>query len=138
MGFMDKVMFWKKDDFDFDNIENDSPNSNPTSNLDSNPFGQNNDPAGPVTDSFTANPSTLSSQAPNYNPEAHSPDAFAQKNSSMSSGVSSRELELISSKLDTIKALLASLDQRVGIIEQIARAEQEKDRQNQQPKNHLW
>jgi len=43
-----------------------------------------------------------------------------------------RELELINSKLDTIKALLRSLDQRVANLEQVAGVEQKKE------EHRLW
>lgn len=141
MGFMDKVMFWKKDDFDFDNMSNDPmSDSSQMSDPSQDPFNNHqsipNDPT--QTQDFAPNP-----PAPGYNPSSHSPspDSFSQANPSMNSGsVSQREIELLNSKLDTIKALLASLDQRVGVIEQIARAEQVRMQQEQQGKqgNHLW
>ncbi|MBR9683388.1 hypothetical protein GOV03_02510 [Candidatus Woesearchaeota archaeon] len=40
--------------------------------------------------------------------------------------ISSRDLELINSKLDTIKAILGSVDQRIANLEKIAGVEQKK------------
>ena len=136
MGLMDKVMFWKKDDdFDFNSVSADPMNTG-TSASSSDPFAT---PAGQTAGPYGANSSGSPIEAPGYNPSSHVPDAFAQARvNSSTSAPSARDLELISSKLDTIKALLASLDQRVGIIEQIARTEQAKNQQAQQPKNHLW
>ncbi|MAG60265.1 hypothetical protein CL619_00615 [archaeon] len=135
MGFMDKLMFWKKDDFDFDSISNDPMKPTGSTSTSPDPFASSTNPTTP--DPFASQNPTSPTGAPNYNPSAHAPEAFAQAKSS-AAGPSSREVELMNSKLDTIKALLASLDQRVGVIEQIARAEQAKHQKEQQPKNHLW
>lgn len=127
-------MFWKKDDdFDFNSISADPMNTGASTISD--PFAAS---AGQAADPYGANPSGSPIEAPGYDPNSHIPDSFAQAKSNQNSMSSSRELELISSKLDTIKALLASLDQRVGVIEQIARSEQAQNQQAQQPKNHLW
>ena len=130
-------MFWKKNDFDFDSISDDPMKNAMSQSPPSDPLGS---PSNPTTDPFADHASASQDPlaAPSYDPSSHKPSAFGQAKAAQNANVSKRDLELLNSKLDTIKALLASLDQRVGTIEQIARAEQAKQRQEQQPKNHLW
>ena len=133
MSITDKLMFWKKkSEFDLDSISDDPMNFNPSTD----PMGS---PNNPTTDPFaTENPLDQSAApAPGYNPSEHKPQAFGQAKTSQPT-ITRRDLELLSSKLDTIKALLASLDQRLGVVEQIARAEQLRMQKEQPPKNHLW
>ncbi|MBU0460411.1 MAG: hypothetical protein KKH52_04185 [Nanoarchaeota archaeon] len=112
MGIFSKLAFWKKDDdLDFDKLadkelnrgmgEEGMPIQDDLGLDEQSPFGDKATEFGKGTDPFSTpkTPGPFSQQAP----------------SSQTS--SDRELELISSKLDTIKALLASLDQRVANIE---------------------
>ncbi len=133
MGMLDKLMFWKKDDdFDFKSLSNDPLGSTPLHEnigLENDPFGQDS------LATKTQNTPPTQPQAPPPMDDLK-PEAFGQ--AKQASGT--RDLELISSKLDTIKALLQSLDSRVTNIERIAKQEEVQQRQEQQNKqNHkLW
>ncbi len=122
---LDKLKFWKKHDtFDFDELTSSSanlPGSVPKDDLGLGPS---------VMDS----PSSSFGQKPRAQAARPSPPSFGQERAEPGSGVNKTEIELLSSKLDTIKALLQSLDQRVARIEQIAGAEQQKQKET----SHLW
>tara|TARA_Y100000310_G_C20238641_1_gene603556 strand:+ start:101 stop:523 length:423 start_codon:yes stop_codon:yes gene_type:complete len=130
MGIMDKVKFWKKnDEFDFDKIAGKEMNSGvpglhedlglgqdqlgldnkPLEMNETSPFADLDQKTNPRADPLTPAP-------PNENPTPEKP----KLNLSSTPGSGKRDLELINSKLDTIKALLASLDQRVANLEKAA------------------
>jgi hypothetical protein len=146
MSIKDKLMFWKKDDpFDFDNFSpNQSANPDPLgTNASQTPLQENLGlPSDNVQDTFAPSsqggPQNYPGEAPAYNMDAQKPSAFANAATAKNDSQTQREMELLNSKLDTIKALLASLDQRMGVIEQIARAEQAKQQKENRPGNHLW
>jgi hypothetical protein len=129
MGILDKVKFWKKDDDfemdDFDKMATDSASS------------------GVPKDDLGLGPSVLDKPAPATTqqdplaPAALSPEPPKTTNSD-SPDIMNRELELISSKLDTIKFLLQSLDQRVAHIEKIAGVEEEEQKKRQKQQHNLW
>tara|TARA_Y100000310_G_C20145421_1_gene562206 strand:+ start:169 stop:555 length:387 start_codon:yes stop_codon:yes gene_type:complete len=128
-------MFWKKDDdFDFKSISNDPLGSTPMhedmGGIKKDPFSQ--DPLASKPPSQT----NFSQPAPPPPEDSLKPDAFNKARQESSS----RDLELISSKLDTIKALLQSLDSRVSDIERIAKQEEQiQNKQQQQQQGHkLW
>jgi hypothetical protein len=129
MGLKDKLMFWKKsDDFNFDMPTDPlaTSQSNPAP-----PLQDNLNLPSDVNDPFAT---PKSQQSPIVAPPA--PSSFSAKRDNQVA--THREAELINSKLDTIKALLQSLDQRVGSIEQIAKADQAKQQQKTDQNNHLW
>ncbi|MDO9580303.1 MAG: hypothetical protein Q7J06_07015 [Bacteroidales bacterium] len=102
MSFFGKLKFWKReDDFNFDNIASKEMGSLPHDEL--NP----NQPPMEEKSMF---------QDPAVQDFHQDAQLTHQYKETPSSG--NRELELINSKLDTIKALLNSLDQRVGHLEQ--------------------
>ncbi len=143
---MDKIMFWKKDDdFDFDKLTDtnfdeskplqdetdlDKNNADPFGSQDnqttptsSSPFNQSQDPSSQQS-SFKQNSQLFNNQTSQQNNQQHNPDFNYQ--------LPNRELELISSKLDTIKAILMSLDQRTSNLERIAGVGKKNDG------NNLW
>ena len=121
MGVLNKLMFWKKnDDFEFDKeFDNGLGGAGlPTAEdlgLDQKPLMNEKSPFDTPLQ-------------PNADPRYAPPPPPSTGNSS----VGNRDLELIGSKLDTIKALLASLDQRVANLE---KATQQPQKKQQQP---LW
>lgn len=138
MGVLDKVMFWKKnDDFDFDKLTDtkfddskplqDGLSSDQSS---SDPFGTQNNQTDPISSlSQQQTPPTQQSSFQqnnqfqnNQQPQQHNPDFNYQ--------LPNRELELISSKLDTIKAILMSLDQRTSNLEKVAGVDKKKEEHN--------
>tara|TARA_Y100000310_G_C20302833_1_gene632626 strand:+ start:164 stop:559 length:396 start_codon:yes stop_codon:yes gene_type:complete len=131
MSVLDKLKFWKKHDaFDFDELTSQSantPGAVPKDDLGLGPSALD------TPTSFDSDPfKTKSTQTRHDAPSSFSEN---QSHNQSPSGISKTEVELLSSKLDTIKAILQSLDQRIAHIEQIAKSEQ-----NQKPKdtNHLW
>ncbi|MFH1398901.1 MAG: hypothetical protein ABIG95_02210 [Candidatus Woesearchaeota archaeon] len=100
-----KLMFWKKDDL---GLDLDTPIGAPTSN----------DPMLKIND-----PNQGSQQVFGAQPEYGFPKTEAGRGDS-SFGMS-RDFELLSSKLDAIKAMTESINQRLANIERIAYAEQQ-------------
>ena len=123
MGFLDKIKFWKKeDDFgDFDNkIDQHMEKSDDLFKGDD--LGLDQKPPGlgeksPFDQPTETHPDLLAGTPPEQ------PAAFqAQQQMQAPSGTDTgkRDLELLSSKLDTIKAILNSMDQRIANIERSA------------------
>jgi len=112
MGILNKLMFWKHDDdLDFDKIANESLKTG----IKDDPLGLNQDfeERSPFPEQQDLKPSLQGSP---YKQTAYrSQPAFSQPVENME-----KELELISSKLDTIKAMLSSLDQRTANLERAA------------------
>ena len=122
MGFFRKLAFWKKDDLDFgmddpfktslganDPLGKDigatQPGSDPLGSMKQDPIGGMNAP------SFGAPPS--------------SPTGYSSFSQPVPQQGASPEIEVISAKLDAIKATMDSINQRLTNIERIANAEQE-------------
>jgi hypothetical protein len=100
MSFLKKLMFWKKDDFDDpmpDSMSGSDPFDSPEP---TNPFGQQGPT--PPQDPFGSTPNT----AP-----------FTQSQPNTLTHSSQPELELISSKLDTLKVMMSSIEQRMAALE---------------------
>ena len=118
MGILNKLAFWKKhDDLNFDDLAAKELGTTPQNDL-----------------GLQENPATLGlnekspfqEQAAETQPlPTHLQESpFPQKQPVQGS----RDMELISSKLDTIKAILQSMEQRIAKIEQAAGIEQQKQR----------
>ena len=132
MGFFGKLAFWKKRD-DLDDLGKDL-------GLDKD-FGMDkgmgmdmnsvSPPPGPdlgmgmdqqPMQKYPSFQSNQSFQAPTYTP----PQPFQQ--STNDTYIANKNLEVISSKLDALKAAIDSMNQRVANIETIAKGEQENQR----------
>ena len=120
MGILNKLMFWKHDDeLDFDTLANESLKTG----IKDDPLDLNHDieerspfpeePIKPVTVRGTPYKQTTYQQP-------QSPATFSQTENMQ------KDLELISSKLDTIKAMLSSLDQRTANLERAAGVQQQR------------
>ena len=113
MGIFSKLKFWKHDDdnLDFDSQVNQHLEQSglpPQENLglaEKSPFDEPNNQPEPIIE-----------QKP-YSPPAPP-----------TTGQNDHQIELISSKLDTIKAILNSLDQRVANLEQAAGVQKKRER----------
>ena len=115
MGFLDKLMFWKKeDDFggDFDkSVDEHMKQSDDLFKGDD--LGLDQKPPGLEEKSPFDQPPAETSPLPTTETPPEQPAAFQ-------AGTEQRDLELLNSKLDTIKALLNSMDQRLANLEKAA------------------
>jgi len=131
MGIFDKLAFWRKeDDFDFDNLAAKEMGQPPAmgDNL-----GLDQQPPGLEERSPFDQPMPGTQPLPTHLEEPTAP-GFQQP--PPRAGISAtpqpiggnRDLELISSKLDTVKAILTSMDQRIANLERAAGVEKKQQR----------
>jgi len=134
MGILNKLLFWRKDDeFDFDKMAEHEAGGDifkvDDLGLDQKPAGL--DEKSPFDDLDTENGQTLQSQSlpPHLQQPRPSFTARRPTKTAVSPGMGGdRELELISSKLDTVKAILTSMDQRISNLERAAGVAERKER----------
>ena len=131
MGFFDKLTFWKKKD-DFGDFGKDlgmgkdlglDMGQGPSPDL-----GMGIEPLQPQQpfQKYPSFPQQQNFQAPSFQaPPSFQPSYPSPSNDNY---IASKNLEIISSKLDALKASIDSLGQRVANIEAIARGEQEEQR----------
>jgi hypothetical protein len=129
MGVLSKLAFWKKKD-DFSDIGKDlgldkdmgfDGGAGPSPDL-----GMGLEPMNQQTQHpFQQYPSMQQSQSGFQQPSFTPPQPMQQALSSGDSYINSKNLEVISSKLDALRATLDSINQRLSNIESIARGEQE-------------
>lgn len=128
MGILDKVMFWrKKDDLSDLGLDSKQPfgNDNPAfgsdfglgSGLGQQGMGQSQGFSQPSQNMGFPQPSFQQPSYPSYSPRYEPQQDMASKN-----------LEIISSKLDALRASIESLNQRLANLEAIARGEEEHTR----------
>ena len=132
MGFFDKLTFWKKKD-DLDDLGKDlgldkelgldigaGPSPDLGMGLDTGPQA--------AQQPFQKYPSFQqpSLQQQSFQPSFQPQPAFQQP--SYQGDIASKNLEVISSKLDALRATMESINQRLANIEAIARGEQEDTR----------
>jgi hypothetical protein len=146
MSILDKLMFWKKDD---DGLGDDMGNLGGKNDL---AFGNNFNPAQqqfgqqdlglpqsndagmgqqyPPTQGFPQDPNMgqpNQQSAFNQNPQSFSQRSYQQPYNQPSYNqqeeITSKNIEVISSKIDTLKASLDSINQRLANLESIARGE---------------
>ena len=127
MGLLNKVMFWKKDELDFDKLAkeamgkeslgHDDPFSSGSSGSSfdhKNPF----DTQGSFPPNQAAPFATVANSAPGQAFSAPEEQRrFSSPQMAQQPTGRDREMELLNSKLDTIKALLNSIDGRLGQLE---------------------
>lgn len=120
MSFLERLAFWKKEEENFDDIANRSATdlNNPmkTDLGVSDPFNNSPTTLQPSHDPFNQldeNPNQMKdTQPPQYKSQNINGTNVAQDI------MDKKEIELINSKLDTIKVLLESLNQKVSKIDQ--------------------
>jgi len=123
MGILNKLLFWRRDDeLDFDKLADDQLKTgikNDPLGLDQPDFEERSpfpeEPSRPTTARGSPYKQTTFQQ--------QAPAAFPQPTENIQ-----KDLELISSKLDTIKAMLSSLDQRTANLERAAGVPQRRER----------
>ena len=132
MGILNKLLFWRKDDeFDFDKMaEHESQGDifkEDDLGLDRKPAGL--DEKSPFDDFGAEHEQTLQSLPPHLQQPRPSFTARQPPQTAASPAMGGdRELELISSKLDTVKAILTSMDQRISNLERAAGVAERKER----------
>jgi len=126
MSVFSKLAFWKKkDDLDFDNLaqkdlnlglgEGGAPIQDNLGLGEKSPFGEPHQDLSHQQDPFAPQqPQTALPTKPTPTP----PSGLGE----------GRDLELISSKLDTVKAILTSMDQRIANLEKAAGVDKSKER----------
>ena len=136
----DKLKFWKKEEPEFGLGESGFgepgvPGFEPKEAMglgkepEASPFGQEpgfgTEPGAESAPSFSEGPTV----PPAYGqpPPSEGPAAFQQQQGSMAPDMVSKDLQLISSKLDTIKAQLEHMNQRIINIEKKAYEEERKE-----------
>ena len=135
MGIFGKLAFWKKKDdlgldkdlgkdLGFDKDFGMDMGQGPSPDL-----GMGIEPSQPGQQSFQKYPSfQQSSFQPNFPPQPSFQQQPSFQPSSNDSYIASKNLEVISSKLDALRASIESINQRLANIEAIARGEQEDTR----------
>ena len=125
MGILNKLLFWRHDDeLDFDRLANEQLKTG----IKDDPFGLNQpdiEERSPFPEEHGRPTTARGSPYKQTNFQQQAP-AFPQPTENIT-----KDLELISSKLDTIKAMLSSLDQRTANLERAAGVQQ-------QQRQRLW
>ena len=124
MGILNKILFWRHDDdLDFDKLADEQLKTG----IKDDPLGLDQESdfeeRSPFPEQAQSRPVIKGSPYKQTNFQQPSPPtAFSQE----SENNINRDLELISSKLDTIKAMLCSLDQRTANLEKAAGVQQQR------------
>ena len=128
MGVLDKLMFWKKEEeFSFDDLAEKEMGHKDLLGQDSLGLGNSPQEPGFAEAELGWVPNAPAPSPTRFSASGSSPLYSRQSSSGMGASgypanypARERELELIDSKLETIKALLASLDQRIANLEKSA------------------
>ncbi len=138
MAFMDKVMFWKKkDDFDLGKFGADSglsggPNLGLAPDAGGADLGLPNQNLGAPEAQFGQQmPASQFGQAPSQSYPATAPPGFQQNipltpQTPPQQDFVGKDIEVISAKIDSLRAYLESINQRLANIERIAMHDQKK------------
>ena len=122
MGIFSKLAFWKKeDDFNFDDIANKDMGQDLFKSddlgLKEQPLTQEKDPFAMSTEKGQPSFSPPEEQTSGIQQLQEQNQQTRQYQQGATTGISARDVDLLSSKLDTIKALLNSMDQRMANLE---------------------
>ncbi len=128
MSIFDKLLFWRKeDDFDFEHLADKELSPQGTLQDD---LGLDEKSAFPEEMPFESKPASRNSLENARFAQPLPKTSFPSRPLPQAAApLGSRDMELISSKLDTIKAMLNSLEQRIAQIEKAVGVEQ---------KQRLW
>lgn len=135
MGFMDRIAFWKKkDEFGDIGLGEQSPGLGSYSAASD--LGLGPSPGGMEGGSADFNlglpsqPQQPSPQQPSFQqPQPSFKPQFQQQPVYQQQGTAEKDFEIISSKLDALRAALDSINQRLANLEAIARGEEEQSRE---------
>jgi len=114
MGILDKLAFWKKEDeFNFDQAANqdmNQPSAFPPE------MGQP-ESAFPGESEFNVPQSSSPQTSPQQYAQASRASLYPGSSTQIMASSGNRDFDLINSKLDTIRAMLASIEQRLDKLE---------------------
>ncbi|MEK6901213.1 MAG: hypothetical protein AABX37_02625 [Nanoarchaeota archaeon] len=126
MGVLNKLMFWKKEDeFDFDRVAKKEMQNAGIPHEDFNVETKSPWEEKSVFDAEDHPPITAPPLGQKFPPQ---PSPYQQQTVPMA-GTANRDWDLINSKLDTLRAMLQSIEQRLVVLE---RGTEEK------PRQRLW
>ena len=115
-----KLKFWKKDPLDFDAPVGGAPEQSPLSQEWGSPFHDSQS----QTQSSNMGPLNMPEMVSPTQPSAFQSQ---RENTQSQEAINlAKNMELVSSKLDTVKAMLDNLSQRMAHLEDIASAEEQK------------
>ena len=122
MGIFSKLAFWKnEDDFNFDDIASKDMGADlfkgDDLGLKEQPLTQEKDPFTMPTEEQAPSFSAPEEQTSGIQQLREQNQQTKQYQQNSTAGISARDVDLLSSKLDTIKALLNSMDQRMANLE---------------------
>ena len=122
MSIFSKLAFWKKDDdFNFDDIASKDMGKDlfkgDDLGLKEQPLTQEKDPFAMPTEKEQPSLSPPDEQTSGIQQLREQNQQTMQPQQRAVTGISARDVDLLSSKLDTIKALLNSMDQRIANLE---------------------
>ena len=122
MSIFSKLAFWKKDDdFNFDDIASKDMGKDlfkgDDLGLKEQPLTQEKDPFAMPTEKEQPPFSPPAEQTSGIQQLQEQNQQTMQPQQRAATGISARDVDLLSSKLDTIKALLNSMDQRIANLE---------------------
>jgi len=133
MSFLDKLQFWKKEqdfsmptehDFDFTKPLGegypDNTGMNQGQSYGNTPFQQNMLQMPSLDTGFNTNPFQTSA-LPSMNP------SFSQPQVNAGNSTMSKDIEIISAKIDSLRATMESVNQRLISIERLAQSEKQPD-----------
>ncbi len=134
MSIFGKLAFWKReDDFNFDDIASKDMGQDlfkgDDLGLKEQPLTQEKDPFAMPTEKEQPSFSPPGEQTSGIQQLREQTQQTKQYQQSATTGISARDVDLLSSKLDTIKALLNSMDQRMANLERSSGVER---------KERLW
>ena len=140
MGILNKIMFWKKDEDEFKDIGlgdkgnlafgDDFGASQPGAGFGPTPGLGQGMGQGPYGQQYPQNYPAQQPSMPSYpSPQFPTPQFQQQPRfGSPQEEMTSKNLEIISSKLDALRASIESLNQRLANLEAIARGEEDQSR----------
>ena len=128
MGFFSKLAFWKKkDEFESIGLGEKAKGLGDLSTPDLGLGPTNSFEGGYGAPTQPTQPAPMTQQQPSY-PQPSLQPQFQHSQQQPQGFTAEKDLEIISSKLDALRAALESINQRLANLEAIARGEEEKSR----------
>ena len=120
MGILDKIMFWKKDEFSSLGLGDDD------FSMGAAPFKDEPKAMPGELTGRSEGPPTMGAEEPKFNVPKYEEVAAPRRPEAPPMYSHSKDMEIISAKLDSVRASLESINTRLASLERIARGEYEK------------